>query len=151
MKLTASAGSTVAPGTGGAGTLTVTNAVHLLGTTSVTLDVVNSTNTVLASGATITYGGALNETFANNSPVIGAAFKLFQAKAYAGAFSSIVPPNAGDGTDIGDTSALTTTGTASRERRFVADAAVWPGVQRFRGRTWCSAGPTGWPQPATTC
>ncbi|HEX3718178.1 MAG TPA: autotransporter-associated beta strand repeat-containing protein [Verrucomicrobiae bacterium] len=107
--LIAGPGSIVSPGESSVGTLTVTNAVHLLGATSIGLDVINTTNSVLASGATITYGGVLDLTYLSGSPATGSSFKIFQAKSYAGSFSSISPATPGTG-QTWDTSHLTTSG-----------------------------------------
>jgi autotransporter-associated beta strand protein len=107
--LTASAGSTVSPGLS-VGRLTVTNAVVLQGTTVVEINKTTGTNDLLTGAAGIGYGGTLvvsnlGATFANND-----SFKIFDASAYSGAFSSIVPAIPGSGLEW-DTSDLTNSGT----------------------------------------
>jgi fibronectin-binding autotransporter adhesin len=117
-KLTANAGSTLSPGVGGVGMLTVSNAVVLLGTNIMELDPDNATNDVLKSGGTITYGGTLNLVDISSALTNGSSFKLFNAPGYSGSFAAIVPATPGPGLTW-DTSALATTGTIK-----VAGAAV---------------------------
>ena len=107
--LTASVGSTVSPGQS-VGVLTVTNAVVLQGTTVMEIDKTAGTNDLLGGAVSITYGGTLvvsnlSVAFANDD-----SFKLFNAGAYAGAFTGIVPAIPGNGLEW-DTSALTNSGT----------------------------------------
>ena len=109
-KLTASAGSTVAPGFGGeTGTLTVSNAVVLLGTNTMAIDQDTGTNDVLQSGGVITYGGTLNLVNFGSPLANGAVFKLFNASSYSGSFTTIIPATPGPG-QAWDTSALRTSG-----------------------------------------
>jgi len=110
--LIASAGSTVSPGLDAIGALTVSNAVTLLGTTTMELDGANGTNNVLRSDSTITYGGTLSLTNIGGPLTNGASFKLFNASSYPGTFSSITPATPGPG-QAWNTNALATTGTIS--------------------------------------
>jgi autotransporter-associated beta strand protein len=108
--VTANAGSTVSPGIGGIGALTVSNAVTLSGTTIMELDEANGTNDVLRSGSSITYGGTLVLTNIGANPLTsGSTFKLFYATSYPGSFS-ISPATPGPG-QVWDISALGTSGT----------------------------------------
>jgi len=112
--LVAGSGSTVSPGVGGAtGVLTVNSATTLsAGSTSLMyLDPNNSTNSVLSSSSSITYGGTLSLTNLS-SPVSGNSFKLFSASSYSGSFASIIPATPGPGLTW-VTSALGTSGTLS--------------------------------------
>jgi len=81
--LTANAGSTVSPavtpGVSPVGTLTVSNAITLSGTTVIQIDPANNTNDVLESGlSTITYGGTLSLTNLSTLSA-GNSFKIFSA------------------------------------------------------------------------
>ena len=105
--LTATSGSTVAPGSvTAAGVLTVTSNTILGGTTVMKLDKANATNDVLSAGGTLTYGGTLNVTSLSGTPAAGDSFKLFNAPAYAGSFSTTNLPVLGNGL-VWDTSPLT--------------------------------------------
>jgi autotransporter-associated beta strand protein len=107
--LTAGVGSTVSPGVGGVGKLTVNGAVTLAGTTAIELDPANNTNDVLNSTSTIAYGGTLS--LANLSALSGGnSFKIFNATSYSGTFANLSPATPGPG-QTWDTSALRTTGT----------------------------------------
>jgi len=96
-QLTTLAGSTLSPGLGGIGGLTVSNAVVLGGTNSFGLDQDNKTNDVLNSGVGITYGGTLNLTTLTSALTNGATFKLFKAPSFGGSFASITPATPGAG------------------------------------------------------
>jgi hypothetical protein len=111
-QLTTLTGSTVAPGVGAVGALTVSNAVVLGGTITMELDQDNKTNDVLNTGSTVTYGGVLNLVNLTSALTNGATFKLFKATSYNGAFASIVPATPGAG-QTWNTSALGTSGTIS--------------------------------------
>ena len=77
--------------------LTVSNAVALQGTTFLTVDKFNNATNILRSGLSIAYGGVLNLNINNSilSPLAdGDSFKLFNAPAYSGAFSSIITSQA---------------------------------------------------------
>lgn len=114
--LSAGAGSTVSPGVGAVGMLTVGGAITLSGTNIMEVDTANATNDVLRSSggsSSITYGGTLNVVdLAGNSLTNGSSFKLFSATSYSGSFSSVVPATPGAGLTW-NTSALTTSGTLS--------------------------------------
>ena len=115
--VTASAGSTVSPavtpGASPVGTLTVSNAITLSGTTVIQLDPVNATNDVLKSGlSTITYGGTLSLTNLSAYSA-GNSFQIFSAlnsSSYLGSFANITPATPGAGL-AWNTSALNTSGT----------------------------------------
>lgn len=79
------AGGTVEP----SGVLTVATNVTLAGNTVLQLD--GTTNTVLAAGGALSYGGTLTLTNVSATPLAaGSTFKLFSAGSYGGAFTSIV-------------------------------------------------------------
>ncbi len=107
--LTAGPGSTVSPGQS-LGVLTVTNAVLLQGTTVVEIDKTAGTNDLLGGAASITYGGTLVVSNLSAALTNGDSFKLFDADAYSGAFTNIMPKRPGPGL-AWDTSGLTDSGT----------------------------------------
>jgi fibronectin-binding autotransporter adhesin len=85
-------GATVSPGgTGALGTLTVSNAITLSGTTAMELAKTNGTRDQLNCAGTITYGGTLNVVNLGGTLAAGDSFKLFNAANYTGAFTSITP------------------------------------------------------------
>jgi autotransporter-associated beta strand protein len=105
--LTVTSFSTVAPGSvGGLGVLTITSSATLGGTNVMKLDKTSGTNDVLSVGGTLTYGGMLNVTNLSGTLAAGDSFKLFNASAYAGSFSTTNLPVL-DGGLVWDTSALT--------------------------------------------
>lgn len=105
--LTVTSGSTVAPGSAaGVGLLTATSNTTLGGTTVMKLDKINGTNDVLSVGGTLNYGGMLNVTSLSGTLAAGDSFKLFNASAYAGSFSTTNLPGLSNGL-VWDTSALT--------------------------------------------
>ena len=105
--LNATGGSTVAPGSAAdLGVLTVTSNATLSGTTVMKLNQTNGTNDVLLVGGTLTYGGMLNVTNLSGTLAAGDSFKLFNASAYAGSFSTTNLPVLGNGL-LWDTSPLT--------------------------------------------
>ncbi|TAK92281.1 MAG: hypothetical protein EPO07_19395, partial [Verrucomicrobia bacterium] len=110
--LIAGANSTVSPGLDAIGALTVSNAVTLLGTTTMELNGDSGTNDVLRSDSSITYGGTLSLTNLGGPLTNGASFKLFRASSYTGTFSSLAPTTPGPG-QAWNTNALSTTGTIS--------------------------------------
>ena len=81
----------LAPGNGGLGKLTVNNSVTLEGNTMMELNKTAATNDVLAASGAITYGGTLTLTNLAGSFASGDTFKLFNAGAYAGAFTNVIP------------------------------------------------------------
>jgi len=95
--LSVGAGATVSPGGANTiGTLTVTNAINLSGTTSMELNKTSSTRDQLNCTGTITYGGTLNVNNLSGTLVAGDSFKLFNAGTYTGTFAAITPsPGAG--------------------------------------------------------
>ncbi len=105
--LTVASTSTVAPGSAASpGVLTVTSSATLGGTNVMKLDPASGTNDVLSVGGTLTYGGTLNVTNLSGALAAGDSFKLFNASAYAGSFSTTNLPALGNGL-VWDTSALT--------------------------------------------
>jgi autotransporter-associated beta strand protein len=114
--LVVSAGATLSPAgtnttlgiTSGAnttGTISVTNAVTLNGTTVIKLNGSGVSDQVQA-GAGITYGGALNLVNISGTPLAaGNSFHIFNATSYAGSFASITPATPGAGL-VWDTSQL---------------------------------------------
>ena len=112
-RLLSSAGSTVSPGLGTIGTLTVTNTATLQGGTVMELDKAGVTQDLLQSFASITYGGTLYVTNLSEgfAPLaVGDSFKIFHATSYAGTFVAIVPPAPGPGLKWG-TNSLAVDGT----------------------------------------
>ena len=83
--------ATVAPGAGLPGTLTVSGAVTLLGTTLMKVNKTTGTNDVLQVGSTLNYGGTLMMTNLSGTITSGDSFKLFSAVSYGGGFTNIVP------------------------------------------------------------
>lgn len=96
--LTEGSGSTVSPaGLNSIGTLTVTNAVTLSGTTIMEVNKTAGTRDQISAGGGITYGGVLNVTNLAGSLTVTDSFKLFTAKTYNGSFASIAPATPGAG------------------------------------------------------
>ena len=110
-------GATIAPGAS-AGTLTVSGSVQLDSgsTTSMEIDAGNSTNDLLTTSSTITYGGTLNVTNLSGTLAAGQIYKLFNAQdgfSYLGAFDGGTNlPTLGGGL-AWDTTGLATNGTIS--------------------------------------
>ena len=107
--LTAGPGSTVSPGQS-LGVLTVTNAVVLQGATVMEIDKTAGTNDLLGGAASINYGGTLVISNLSAALTNGDTFKLFDADAYSGAFTNILPKRPGPGL-AWDTFNLTDSGT----------------------------------------
>jgi len=109
--LTVGAGATVSPGGAGAiGTLTVSSAVALSGTTLMELNKTAATRDQIISSGNITYGGTLSVANLAGTLAAGDSFKLFSGAAYIGAFAAINPATPGTGL-IWDTSSLNSNGT----------------------------------------
>jgi hypothetical protein len=105
--LTVTSVSTVAPGSAaGLGVLTVTSNTTLGGTNVMKLNKTSGTNDVLSVGGTLTYGGMLHVTNLSGTLAAADSFKLFNASAYAGSFSTTNLPVLGGGL-VWDTSPLT--------------------------------------------
>jgi len=85
--------ATLSPGVGGIGTLTVSNAVTLLPSSSTLMEVNKTAGTkdLLQGVSTLTYGGTLIVSNLAGSYLPTDSFKLFDAVSYAGSFSSISP------------------------------------------------------------
>src|SRR6266404_252092 len=106
-------GGTLAPGTGGLGTLTIDNTLSLAG--NVVMEISKNGSTLLSdqvSGTTtLTYGGTLTATNIGGGIVAaGNSFTLFNATNYTGSFASLVLPALSAGL-IWDSSNLTVNGT----------------------------------------
>jgi autotransporter-associated beta strand protein len=101
-------GSTLSPGSS-LGTLTVSNTVTLLGNTIMEVDAAAHSSDLL-KGSNIVFGGTLSVSNLNGSFAVGDSFKIFDAPAASGAFTSIVPSTPGQSL-AWDTSTLTTDGT----------------------------------------
>jgi autotransporter-associated beta strand protein len=103
--LTVAPGATLSPagtnisigitiGANATGTIFVTDAVLLNGTTTLKLNV----NDQIQAGAGITYGGTLNLVNISGAPLAsGDSFQLFSAASYSGAFVTITPTTPGAG------------------------------------------------------
>jgi hypothetical protein len=106
--LVVSAGATLSPAgtnttlgiTSGAnttGTILVTNAVALQGTTTLKLNG-SGVNDQIQAGAGITYGGTLNLVNVSGAPyAVGNSFQIFNAAGYAGSLANITPTTPGAG------------------------------------------------------
>jgi autotransporter-associated beta strand protein len=109
--VTVHSGGTLALGAS-IGTLTVNNTLNLAGTNVMKI---NNTGGTLSSDliqgmTTLSYGGVLEVTATGNPLAVGDSFKLFNAAAYAGNFSSTNLPALAAGL-FWDTSGLTNNGT----------------------------------------
>jgi hypothetical protein len=90
--LLASAGSTVAPGgTNSIGTLSVSGAVTLGGTTIMDVNKTAASSDQVSGATSIAYGGALQLDNLSGTLAAGDTFQLFSAGSYSGSFSSITP------------------------------------------------------------
>ncbi|TAK98314.1 MAG: hypothetical protein EPO07_12185 [Verrucomicrobia bacterium] len=107
--LIANAATTVSPGAS-VGALTVTNTVTLLGTNVMEIDKTGFTNDVLRSSVSIAYGGRLVLSALNIPYGAGDSFKLFDAPAYSGKFTTLDPATPGAGLQW-NTNDLVTAGT----------------------------------------
>ena len=95
--LTVGAGAAVLPGGAGTiGTLTVTNAVTLSGTTLMDLNQTAGTRDQITC-ASITYGGTLSLNNLAGTLAAGNSFKLFNASSYNGSFANVTPATPGSG------------------------------------------------------
>jgi autotransporter-associated beta strand protein len=91
----AASGSTVSPGSPGAGTLTISNSLTLQAgsTTAMQIDKSAGTNDQVRGLSSVTYGGTLAVTGLGGSYVAGDTFKLFDALTYlASSFNTITLP-----------------------------------------------------------
>jgi autotransporter-associated beta strand protein len=101
--LTVGPGATVSGGisSSATGILTVTNTVTLLGNALMKINVAGATNDVIndaTNGATINLGGTLTVTNISATPfAVGNSFRLFNAAAYSGAFTGVLPATPGPG------------------------------------------------------
>ena len=91
---------TLAPGSNGIGTLTVTNTLGLTGTTAMQLNKAGATltNDKVQGITTLTQGGTLNITASGDALAAGDTFTLFSATTFAGSgFTVVNPPPLGAG------------------------------------------------------
>lgn len=117
--LLTAASSSVAPGIGYIGRLSVSGGATLGGLITMDVDKFTSTNDVLSAGS-LQYGGTLQLINFSEPYGAGNTFKLFSASSYAGAFTTIDPATPGAGL-VWDTSNLAVNGTLR-----VASAAPLP-------------------------
>jgi autotransporter-associated beta strand protein len=105
-------GATLAPGTG-IGTLTISNKLTLANGsfTSVELNKTAGTSDQIIGMTSVTYGGTLVVTNLAGVLTAGDSFKLFDAAAYSGEFTGVIPATPGPGTLHWDRSQLTVNGT----------------------------------------
>jgi autotransporter-associated beta strand protein len=105
-------GATLAPGTG-IGTLTISNSLTLASGsfTSVELNKTAGTSDQVIGMSSVTYGGTLAVTNLAGVLAAGDSFKLFDAAAYSGAFTGVIPATPGPGALRWDRSQLTVNGT----------------------------------------
>ena len=93
--VTVQSGGTLAPGTGGAGALAISNTLTL-DSGSVTLMQLGKspkTNDAIVGLASVTYGGTLTVTALNGTLLPGDRFRLFAATNYSGGFAQLnLPP-----------------------------------------------------------
>jgi autotransporter-associated beta strand protein len=90
--LTVSSGADLSPaGAGVTGTLTVSGAVSLAGTTTLDVDEGNSVSDLITGAASITYGGNLIVSNLTGTLAAGDSFQVFSAGSYSGSFGSITP------------------------------------------------------------
>jgi autotransporter-associated beta strand protein len=89
-------GATLAPGpTGSAsiGSLIISNALTLAGTTTLALSKTAQTNDSIRGLSSVSYGGTLNVVNLSGALNAGDTFTLFQSSTYGGAFTSVnLPP-----------------------------------------------------------
>jgi fibronectin-binding autotransporter adhesin len=121
--LTVGAGATVSPGGVGAiGTLTVSSAVVLSGTTMMDVNKTNATSDQIIGSGSINYGGTLSIANLAGTLAAGDSFKLFNGTSYTGVFAAINPATPGAGLTW-DTSSLNSNGTLK-----IATGAVSPTI-----------------------
>ncbi|NDC75455.1 tandem-95 repeat protein, partial [bacterium] len=102
---------TVSPGASGIGTLNFNGALTLAGTTTSDVQKTGASITadLLAGASTLTYGGTLQINATGDALADGDLIDLFDAKSFAGAFTTLAPATPGPGL-VWDTSALATSG-----------------------------------------
>jgi autotransporter-associated beta strand protein len=110
--VTVSANGTLSAGDNAIGTLTINNAVSLAANAVCAMKVnKDAVSRDLIQGMTsITFGGVLSVTNLSGTLAVGDSFKLFDAAAYAGSFTSVTPAAPGAGL-LWDTTSLTVDGT----------------------------------------
>jgi len=120
--VTVASGATLAPGTS-IGTLTVGGAVSLAAGSTNLMEISKnaSTNDVLSSAGSITYGGTLVIKNLGGVLAVNDTFKLFNASSYNGSFSAVISQVYGQ-TVTWDVSNLTVNGTV--RVASVADAPI---------------------------
>jgi autotransporter-associated beta strand protein len=142
--LAVGANATVSPGES-VGTLTVTNAVGLGGTTLMQVDKATAAvSSQLRAGPSITYGGVLIVSNINLSRPLanGDSLKLFNAASYGGSFGSLTPATPALGF-VWDTSHLAINGTLN----VLSTVTNHPSVNHFglSGNTVVFSGTNGIP------
>jgi autotransporter-associated beta strand protein len=85
-------GATFAPGSNAVGTLTISNALTLAGTTILEIARTNNSRDSVTGLTSVTYGGTLRVTNLAGALAVGDAFKFFSAAGYSGAFANIILP-----------------------------------------------------------
>src|SRR5262249_53249206 len=95
--VTVQAAGTIAPGDNGIGTLTISNALNLGGTTAVRLKKsgFSRTNDAIIGMSSLALGGTLQVANLADSLTVGDTFKLFSSSSYSGSFASVVPGSPG--------------------------------------------------------
>ncbi len=85
---------TISPAAGGIGTLTVNNSLTLNAGSTTRIEISKTTagKDLLDSSSTLTFGGSLIVTNLSGTLAAGDSFKIFDAAAYAGSFSSMTLP-----------------------------------------------------------
>ena len=101
---------TLSPGGGGIGTLTISNALNLNGTTYIELNQAAATNDNLSGLTSVNFGGVLSLVNLAGTLTTNDSFKIFSAASYGGAFTSITPTIPSPGL-AWDGSTLTSDGT----------------------------------------
>ena len=99
----------LAPGTS-IGTLTISNSLALSATTVMELNAATGTNDLVRGLTSVTYGGTLVLSNVSGTITAPAAFKLFSANSYSGAFAALTPATPGPNL-AWNTNTLATDGT----------------------------------------
>ena len=105
-------GGRLSPGNNTIGTLTFTNSFSSIGTVFIEINKAAGTNDLVDVWNNLTYGGTLQVTNLSGVLTNGDSFKIFQAPAYANAFTAYSLPALNAGL-AWDTSGLTTNGIIS--------------------------------------
>ncbi len=95
--VTVNAGGTLAPGTSGIGTLTVTGDLNLNGNTAVDINASTTGKDLITGIATANYGGTLTVNNLAGTLAAGQNYTLFSATTHSGSFASFSPATPGAG------------------------------------------------------